>query len=139
MKIVYDEKLMKYIALFESSTKVNIKDMFLMNNMLYCVFVKEDLKKAIGPNGAKIKRLENMVKKKIRVLPYSNDVKIFVKDLLYPFEVDKIEGDDKIINIYCRESKTKGLLIGRERRNLLNFKEIIKSISMNFNIFSIFI
>jgi len=126
MKIVYDEKLMKYIALFESSTKVNVKDMFLINNILYCVVEKEDLKRAIGPNGAKIKRIENMVKKKIRILPYSSDVKLFVKDLLYPFEVDKIEENDKIINIYCKESKTKGLLIGRERRNLLNFKEIIK-------------
>ena len=126
MKIIYDEKLMKYIPLFESITKVNVKDMFLKNEILYCVIDKTDLKKAIGPNGAKIKKMENMFNKKIKILPYSDNIEEFVKSLLYGFEIDKIEKMDNIVNISCKNVKTKGLLIGRERRNLLNFKEIVK-------------
>jgi|SRR3989344_733569 len=126
MKIVYDEQLMKYIALVENLTKVNVKDMFLKNNMLYCVIDKENLRKIIGPNGSKIKRIENLIKKKIKILGYSSNVNEFVKDLVYPFKIDKVEDTEGVVNIYCKDTKTKGLLIGRERRNLLNFKEITK-------------
>ena len=126
MKIVYDEQLMKYIALVENLTKVNVKDMFLKNNMLYCVIDKENLRKIIGPNGSKIKRIENLIKKKIKILGYSSNVNEFVKDLVYPFKIDKVEDTEGVVNIHCKDTKTKGLLIGRERRNLLNFKEITK-------------
>ena len=126
MKIVYDEQLMKYIALVENLTKVNVKDMFLKNNMLYCVIDKENLRKIIGPNGSKIKRIENLIKKKIKILGYSSNVNEFVKDLVYPFKIDKVEDSEGVVNIHCKDTKTKGLLIGRERRNLLNFKEITK-------------
>jgi len=126
MKIVYDEQLMKYIALVENLTKVNVKDMFLKNNMLYCVIDKENLRKIIGPNGSKIKRIENLIKKKVKILGYSSNVNEFVKDLVYPFKIDKVEDTEGVVNIYCKDTKTKGLLIGRERRNLLNFKEITK-------------
>ena len=77
MKIVYDEQLMKYIALVENLTKVNVKDMFLKNNMLYCVIDKENLRKIIGPNGSKIKRIENLIKKKV-----DGDMEIIKKTIL---------------------------------------------------------
>jgi len=126
MKIVYDEKLMKYITLFENVIRVNVKDMFIKENSIYCIIEKSDLRKAIGPNGIKIKKLENLVKKKVKIIPYSDKVEEFVKDLLYGFDVEKIENKDGIVNIYCKDTKTKGLLIGRERRNLSNFEGIIK-------------
>ncbi len=113
------------MTLFENLTKVKVKDVFLKGEAIYYVVWKKDLSKAIGPKGVMIKKIENLVKKKIKVIAFSENIEEFVKDLLYGFEVEKIEENEGIVKISCKNAKTKGLLIGRERKNLSGLKDII--------------
>lgn len=131
MKILYDERLMKYMTLFENLTGVKVKDVFFKNEVVNFVIYKRDLKMAIGPNGVKIKKLQELLKKRIKIIIYSEQLEEFVGNLVYGYEVDKIENKEGIVKIHCKSPKTKGLLIGRERRNLLGLKEVI---SRYFNI-----
>lgn len=125
MKIVYDNKLMSYLILFENLMNVKAKDAFIKDELVYFVVAKPELGKVIGVSGVKIKKLQDVLKKRVRIIPYTENLEEFVKDLIYPFEVEKIENKDGVIEIHSKYAKTKGLLIGRERRNLLNLKEII--------------
>ena len=125
MKIVYDLQLMKYISLFEKISNAKIKDLFERKGQLYCVVKKEEMNKIIGPKGKTIQKIQNMIKKKVKVIGYTDDVKEFVKGLLYPFTVENIENKDGVIEISCNDTKTKGLLIGRERQNLSELKQIV--------------
>ena len=124
-KITYDSNLMKVIALFESITQTQLKDCFVINDVFHFVLNPEDMGKAIGKSGSNIKRIEFLLKKKVKVVEFSNDLAKFIKNLIYPMTADSVDVDGKSVTIRSRDSKTKGLLIGRDSRNLSSYREII--------------
>lgn len=124
-KIKYTEDIMKYISLFESLTGTNLKDCILNDSLLF--IVKENqIGKAIGKNGVNAKRIESLLKKKIKIVEFNPDVKQFIKNMVYPLQVEDIKEEDNIVSIMGRDKKTKGLLIGRDRKNLIQLKTITK-------------
>lgn len=125
MKKVYDVELMKYIALLENLGKVRIKDLFQYNGMLCCIVDKNDVSILVGSEGRKIKKIQDMLHKKIKVVGYSDDVKDFARDFIYPIKVDSIEEDNGSIIISCNDRKSKGLLIGRGKKSLLNLQNAL--------------
>ena len=125
MKIVYDQQLMKYIILFENLTHVKVKDVYSRNGSLWFVIQKGGMFRAVGKNGMKVKKIENLVKKKIKVIEYDEDVCRFSSHLIYPVKAKKIEFVDDNLVFECEDSKSKGLLIGRERKNLKELKEVL--------------
>ena len=125
MKKIYDIKLMQWITLFENLSGVKVKDAFLRNGNVNFIVEKGDLWRAVGKKGVNVKKVEGLIKKKIRITEFDDDICKFVKNLTYPIEIEKIELEDKIVKIYARGARTKGLLIGRESKNLKELKEIL--------------
>mgnify|MGYP001595444538 CR=1 FL=1 len=125
MKRLYDAELIKDIALLENVGKVQIKDLFLQDGMLYCIVNKEKVSSLIGVGGKKIKKIQSMFNKRIKVIGYSDDVKEFIKDFIYPIKVDEIEQEDKNLILRCKDRKTKGLLIGRGKIGLTNLQDVV--------------
>lgn len=125
MKLVYDEKLMKYIILFENFTKVKVKDAYLRDDGIWFIIQDGGLFKAVGKNGVKVKKLESMVKKKIKVIEFNDDICKFSINLIYPVKPKNVEFNEGNLEIFVEDSKSKGLLIGRERKNLKGLKEVL--------------
>ena len=125
MKLVYDEKLMKYIILFENFTKVKVIDAYLREEGIWFVIKEGGLFKAVGKSGIKVKKLESMVKKKIKVIEFNDDICKFSVNLMYPVKPKNVEFNDGNLEIFVEDSKSKGLLIGRERKNLKGLKEVL--------------
>ena len=130
MKKVYDVELIKYISLLENLGKVRIKDLFQYNGMLCCIVDKKDVSLLVGLEGRKIKKIQAMLNKKIKVIGYSPDIKDFVKDFIYPIKVDNIEKDNREENnnsliLHCKDRETKGLLIGRGGKGLVDLQAAI--------------
>ena len=124
-KIKYDSDLMKLMALFESMTGAKVKDC-IANEKLIFVMEENEMGKAIGRNGVNIKRMENMLKKKIKLVEFSSDVLQFVKNMIYPIEVSGIMQEDNIIKIRGKDTSTKAMIIGRERQNINHLSGIVK-------------
>lgn len=124
-KIKYDANLMKIIAIFESITGAKLKDCILNERLLFIVQGNE-IGKAIGKRGINIKRLEDMLKKKIKVVEFNSDVLQFIKNLLYPLQTTNIENNDGSVAITGPDTKTKALIIGRDKQNLNNLIAIVK-------------
>lgn len=124
-RIKYDSDLMKLMALFESMTGAKVKDC-IANEKLIFVMEENEMGKAIGRNGVNIKRMENMLKKKIKLVEFSSDVLQFVKNMIYPIEVSGIMQEDDIIKIHGRDTSTKAMIIGRERQNIIHLSNIVK-------------
>lgn len=124
-KIKYDADLMKIISLFESLTATKLKDC-ISNDKLIFIAEKDQIGKAIGKNGANIKRLENILKRKIRIVEFDENVVQFVKNLIYPINAKSIEESDSVITITGHDTKSKGILIGRDRQNINNTMNIVK-------------
>ena len=124
-KIKYNSDLMKLMTIFESMTGAKVKDC-IVNEKLIFVMEENEMGKAIGKNGVNIKRMENMLKKKIKLVEFSNDVLQFVKNVIYPIKVSEITQEDNVIKIHGKDTSTKAMIIGRERRNINHLSDIVK-------------
>ena len=116
---------MKLITLFESMTGANVKDCIAGEKMTF-IIGEGEMGRAIGKNGANIKRMEDITKKKIKLVEFSNDVLQFVKNAVYPAEVLSVEQENEVITIHGKDTNTKAMLIGREHQNLNHLSDIVK-------------
>ena len=125
-RIKYDFNHMKYMALFEKITRTSLKDCIIDENHITFIINKDEIAKAVGKNGSKVKLLEKKLGKKIKIIKFDDDCVQFTQNLIYPLNrirIDKVE--DKII-ITGQDTKTKALLIGRNSQNLRKLESIIK-------------
>ena len=116
---------MRYISLFESLTGAKVKDC-VVNDIILFIIHENEMGKAIGKHGSNIKRVENTLKKKIKLTEFNDDVSQFVQNLIYPLKAKEIKEEDEIVTIYGDDRKTKGLLIGRDRHNISFVNDIVK-------------
>jgi N utilization substance protein A len=127
MKIKYDINLMKYISLFETITGAKVKDCFTDDfGQLFFIVYEGEIGKAVGKRGINIKKIEGVLKKKFRVVEFSDDLIKFVKSLVYPLQLKTVEEIDGVLQIKDLDTKTKALLIGRNAINIKNYEGIIK-------------
>ncbi|MBW2968327.1 NusA-like transcription termination signal-binding factor [Candidatus Woesearchaeota archaeon] len=128
-KIVYDQETMKKMALFETITHAKVKDFFDDEIQGRLVFIVQpgNLWKALGKKGANVKKLEEKFKRKIKVVEFSEDKLEFIKNMVQPLRVsDVTEDDDGIVTIKHEDMQVKGLLIGKNARNLRNLENNVR-------------
>ncbi|MBL7148000.1 MAG: NusA-like transcription termination signal-binding factor [Nanoarchaeota archaeon] len=112
----------QYINFFEKLTKAKVKNCFA-NNILTFVVNFGEMGKAIGKKGVNVKKIANLTKKKIKIVEFNPNPSIFIKNMIYPLKASEIKQDNTTIEIQA-DTKTKGLLIGRNQKNLKDLKEI---------------
>jgi len=116
---------MKLITLFESMTGANVKDC-IANEKLIFIIEENEMGKAIGRNGVNIKRMEVLLKKKIKLAEYNKDILQFIKNMIHPVELSDIKQENRIITIYGKDSSTRAMLVGRERQNINHLTDVVK-------------
>ena len=124
-KVKYDSDLMKMMTLFESVSGAKVGDV-IANDKVVFVIEENEMGKAIGRNGMNIKKIENMLKKRVKLVEFSNDVVRFVRNIVHPIEVLEISNENGTITIHGKDTGTKSMLIGREHQNLNHTTEIVK-------------
>ena len=126
-KIVYDSDLLKLMNLFEQITKSDLKDCFYDDNGLLTFIVQEgEAGKAIGKKAVNVKNLEKMLNRKIKIVEFNPQLLQFVKNLIIPLKVEETAQEEKIVMLRSPDMNTKGLLIGRNAKNLRNTEKIVK-------------
>ncbi len=123
-KRVFDIDALKYITLFESLTGAKVKDCVIDSNILF-IIEKGDMGLAIGKHGKNINLVENTLKKQIRIVEYDEDVGQFIKNYSYPLRDLEVEKQDKLIKIKGKDTKTRAMLIGRDKVNLKKMMTIV--------------
>lgn len=119
---------MKKMALFETITHAKLKDFFddPVQERLVFIVQQGELWKALGKKGANVKRLEEKFKRKIKVVEFSDDLVTFVKNMAMPLRISDVSEEDGIVTIRHEDMQTKGLLIGKNARNLRNMEQNIQ-------------
>ncbi|MBU1204509.1 MAG: NusA-like transcription termination signal-binding factor [Nanoarchaeota archaeon] len=126
IKIKYDLNLMKFMSFFESLTNTRLKDCFVDKNSLLVFVVEENqIAKAIGKKGINVKNIKEKLNRKIKIVEFNPHLETFVANLINPLKANEIKIDDKIVTIVGPDTKTKGLLIGRNGQNLRNYEDIV--------------
>ena len=128
MKIKYDVSMMKYMSLFEKQTKALLKDCFMDDVLSSLTFIVQpgQLGKAVGKKGVNAKKLEKMLQKNIRIIEFNPDLLQFVKNMVAPLKVADIKQEESIVIITGPDTRTKGLLIGRNAQNLRNLEKNVR-------------
>ena len=126
VKIKFDIDIMKFISLFDNITKIHAKDCFKQDSRIIFIVNEGKAGMAVGKKGMNIKKLENLFKKKIKIVEHSESLIDFVKNVIHPLGAKEISEDDEIVTIIPVDNKTRGYLIGREAVNLRNYEEIVK-------------
>jgi len=121
-----NQESMKIITLFENKTRSNVKDFFEYNDILIFIVKEGQASKAVGKNGINVKNLSNLLRKKIKVVEFNSQPVSFIKGFIYPIGAEEITQEEGVIVIKVASTREKGLLIGRESRNLNKLKEIVK-------------
>ena len=116
---------MKLITLFESMTGAKVKDCISGEKLIF-IMEENEMGKAIGKNGVNVKRIENALKRKVKLVEFSKDVPQFVRNMIYPIKASGITFEEGTVTINGKDTSTKAMLIGRERQNLNNLKDIVK-------------
>jgi NusA-like KH domain protein len=127
VKITYTQELMATMALFDRVTRVPLKDCFEDNNHLLTFVVDaRDLGRAIGKGAVLVRKLEQLLKRKVRIVGFHHDVVEFLKYIIYPLQITAATLENGILTLRNEDRKTKSLLIGRNAQNLRNTEAIVK-------------
>ena len=117
---------MKLMYFFESRTRSTLKDCFIDKNGVLNFIVEGGIGRAIGKNGVTAKKIEFSLKRKIKIVAFSDNLKEFLSNLLLPQKIKSVEvAEDKTV-IITPEPKSRGYIIGRAASNLRNYEEILK-------------
>tara|TARA_Y100000310_G_C20518494_1_gene732429 strand:+ start:506 stop:934 length:429 start_codon:yes stop_codon:yes gene_type:complete len=129
-KIKLDTDVLKHIALFESMTGAKVKDCFPEEKMITYVVEEHQAAKAIGKQGANVKKLHHMAKKNIKIIEFSQDIHKFIQNVVHPNKVSNVEEKEedgkKIILLTAIDHQTRGYLIGRAAETLRNTESMVK-------------
>ena len=128
---IIDMQLMRYINLFARTTKVQTTRVFTYNNQVVFAVPKAKISIAIGKGAVNVKKLNEILRKKIKVvampsLDDNNGIGKFVGDIVSPIEFSKIDvKNDSAVITAGRESKA--ALIGRGRQREKELADVLKN------------
>lgn len=121
IKLTTDQ--MRLMSLFQNVTGATARDCVEDEKQDRIIFVVNpgQMGLAIGKGGSHIKTLQNMVKRNVELVEYSEEPTVFLKNLLNSKLVSEVKvskrADGTLQAIVIVDSKKKGIVVGREGRN----------------------
>ena len=113
----------KLMSLFQNVTGATARDCIEDEKQDRVIFVVNQGKMglAIGKGGSTIKNLQNVVKRNVELVEYSEEPAEFLKNMLNPKLVSEVKInkrlDGSLQAIILVDAKKKGIVVGREGRN----------------------
>ena len=126
MPISYSIEDMQCISFFEDVTKVSVKDVIRQEYSFVFIVDAGMTGKAVGTGGKMAKRLEEGLRKRVRIVDFNSELKQFVFNVVAPLEIAEFEEQDGIVTLSAKDLKTRGMLIGRNASHLREFEAIIQ-------------
>ena len=121
IKLTTDQ--MRLMSLFQNVTGATARDCVEDEKQDRVIFVVNAGKMglAIGKGGSHIKNLQNIIKRNIELVEYSDDPTVFLKNMLNAKLVSEVKmnkrADGTMQAIVLVDPKKKGIVVGREGRN----------------------
>ena len=121
IKLTTDQ--IKLMSLFQNVTGATARDCIEDEKLDRVIFVVNQGKMglAIGKGGITIRNLQNVVKRNVELVEYSEDPTEFLKNMLNPKLVSEVKINKRLDGsrqaIVMVDPKKKGIVVGREGRN----------------------
>lgn len=118
VRVKLDQETAGLSSLMERISGAAVKDCFQDEDTVYFIVAPGDGGKAIGKGGINIRKVQDELHKKIKVVEFRERMKEFIRNIIYPVSVQEMVEEEKAIVLKDNSSKIKGLLIGRGGKNL---------------------
>ncbi|MEM4252519.1 MAG: NusA-like transcription termination signal-binding factor [Candidatus Nitrosotenuis sp.] len=121
IKLTTDQ--MRLISLFQNVTGASARDCVEDEKQNRVIFVVNEGKMglAIGKGGSHIRNLQNIIKKNVELVEYSDDPAKFLKNMLNNKLVSDVKLNKRLDGsmqaIVIVDAKKKGIVVGREGKN----------------------
>jgi transcription antitermination factor NusA-like protein len=120
---------LRYLNLFEKVTGIRTHYCFEYNNTIIFCVPREFVSKAIGPEVRNLRRISEIIKKRVKVIAIPNipqDIKRFIELVVSPVTFKDLEvlPNEIVLNA---GSQSKAALIGREKRRLMEMQKITQN------------
>ena len=119
---------MRYLNLFRRITGISTRHVLKYNEMIVFCVPKIMISKALGKDAKNIKRIHEILGKRIKVIPIPKGIehaKQFIEAIVSPVEFKELEVKDNEI-ILTAGNRSKAALLGRNKRRLHEMQQIIK-------------
>ncbi len=125
--IVIDQATIQVMQMFEAFTRVPLKDCVVTESHITFIVPPGEAGRAIGAKGATVKRLEEKLRRRVKVVEFSEDPAIFIRNLLSPLAVKEVHQDPgDVLRIVPQDYRTRGLIIGRNAQNLRAVEAVVQ-------------
>ena len=113
--------------LFSKITRVKARHCFFFNNLLIFVVEPELVSRAVGENGANIRQISMITRRRVKVIasPKPTEIEKFVRELVYPIKFKRLVIESNVITILAGP-QSKAMLIGRDRSKINQLLEVLK-------------
>jgi len=117
------DREMRYISLFEAATGASIIDCVEQGDLIAFVVSPGNVPKVLAGRGIKVQRFSKLVRKRVKVIEYSDDPAKFLENALLPARVIEPirimeRTDGRKIAIVTVDPRDKGIAIGKEGRTI---------------------
>ena len=122
-----DMQFIRYANLFNKVTRIRTTHCFQYNNMIVFAVPRKFVGMAIGPDNSNLKRLSEIIKKKIKIVAVPNgkeDIENFVSVIVSPVKFKAIEVKDDVATISAA-IQSRASLIGRNKTRLNEMQNIL--------------
>lgn len=119
---------MRYINLLDRASSVKTNKCFIYNNTIFFAVPKSLVSKAIGPAALHVRRIQEHLGKRIRIIPEPQglaDASKFVQDLVSPVKFKSLEIKDSSFVLTAGNNQNKAALIGRNKRRFEELHKIL--------------
>lgn len=89
--LTFDTETLGYIRLFEERTGARVKDCFEVEGKLVYLVEPGEIPKAVGPGGAVVERLKEMLRKEIMVVEYSAEPEALARAVFFAFSPQRVD------------------------------------------------
>lgn len=121
---------MRYINLLDKVSRVKTSKCFVHNNTIFFAVSQRDISKAIGPNAENIKKIQNSLGKKVKIITEAKGVenaRKFIENVVAPIKFKSLEIRDEEMLITAGNNQNKASLIGRDKRRYEELNKIVKN------------
>ena len=125
-RVKLDQETIGLSSVVERMTRAHVKDCFKEEGVIYFIIAFGDMGKCIGKGGSTIRKIQDRMRRPVKLFEYNSDVCQFVANVIYPVKVAQIVQEDGIVFIRDDDRSKKGKIIGRSGSGISFINKVVK-------------
>ena len=122
----YNAECLQCMNIFRKVTNISPVDFFEVNSELVFIVDRAKVGAALGKQGKNVKKLRELLNKRIKVVGKGKDAKELIANFLYPVKAKTISLDESTINLEFNQGSERRLLLRNRQNQLKVLKTIVK-------------